>query len=495
MNLQDLLAEIDIVEIIGDCNINIENLVYDSRHVDKGALFFAIKGLVKDGHDFIDEAIDNGAVAIIIESELNEYRKGIVYIRVHNVRLVMSFLAASFYGHPLRDLKIIGITGTNGKTTTSFLIKNILESAGYQVGLVGTIKNVIGSKDLPAQRTTPESVDLHKFFADMKKLKLDYVVMEVSSHAIDLKRTAGIEFDCAVFTNITQDHLDYHVNFEDYLAVKSSLFSQVKTNGACIINKDADFNEVIAAKSAGQVYFYGLKKDADLTADEIELKPDGVSFKIHGLVEDDYSLKLTGKFNIYNALAAVTTARAFGIEAKECKLGLEKVNGVPGRFQLLREGQKYAVVVDYAHTPDGMRNVLATARELITGKLIVVFGCGGDRDRTKRPQMGKVAAQFGDLLIVTNDNPRNENPNQIFADIEKSLQSDKSDYQIIEDRRAAIYTAINSAQGDDMVIILGKGHETYQIFKNETIDFDDREVAREAIRDKEGVLTDAADNN
>lgn len=486
MIIQELIRNINPLQITGELNQDITSIVYDSRQVKEGSLFICIKGFKLDGHDFIDKAIQNGAVAILIEKELSECKKGITYIQVEDSRKSMADLAATFYNYPQEKLNLIGVTGTNGKTTTTYLIKAILDQAGFKTGLIGTIKNIIGGKTLPATRTTPESLDLYELYDRMLKEGVSHVVMEVSSHALDLKRVAGMKFSIGIFTNITQDHLDYHKSFAEYLKAKTRLFSQLKEDGFAVVNIDDPGSSKIIKASRGTVVTYGINNQADIRAEEIKLEPTGVSFEVKGKRDFSIQMKLTGLFNVYNTLAAISCGYALGLRNDTIKAGLENVNGVEGRFELVDEGQDFAVVVDYAHTPDGMENVLKTALEFVEGEIIVVFGCGGDRDRGKRPLMGQISARYGNYSVLTSDNPRSEDPLSILREIEEGIKEMAEDipYKIIPDRKEAIFHAIERARKNDMVIIFGKGHETYQIFKDKTISFDDREVAREAIRNK-----------
>ncbi len=489
MILREILENIDPVTVRGDLDIEINSIEYDSRQIQNKSLFICIEGFTDDGHLYIDQAIKNGAEAILIEKNIPEYREQITYIRVNNSRRAMSYLAATFYNYPLENLNLIGVTGTNGKTTTTYLIKAILEKAGYKTGLIGTIKSLINDQSLPSTRTTPESIDLYQMFRKMVDAGADYAVMEVSSHALDLERVVGMEFKIAVFTNVSQDHLDYHNSIEEYLEVKSKLFKQLQPDGYGVINIDDAHSQKIINTTVAGVYTYGINNKADLKAERINLSPHSTSFAINdrdeGSGSTEINLKLTGRFNVYNSLAAIGTARVLNIDDSISKSGLVKMEGVPGRFEQIEEGQDFTVVVDYAHTPDGMENVLETAVELVKGNIIVVFGCGGDRDRGKRPQMGKVAARYGKYCVITSDNPRSEEPGDIIRQIETGIKEMEQEvnYIVIPDRRKAIYHAVEKAGSGDMVIIFGKGHETYQIFKDKTIHFDDREVAREALAD------------
>src|SRR5690554_1210393 len=484
MIIKKLIRNINPVKITGRISNNIKDIVYDSRQAKEGSLFICIKGFKFNGHDFINCAVNNGAVAVLIEEETAEYKKEITYIQVKDTRKVMGELAAAFYDYPHKRLKLIGVTGTNGKTTTTYLIKTILDKAGYKTGLIGTIKNIIGEKTLPATRTTPESLDLYELFARMVDEGVSHVVMEVSSHALDLNRVEGIRFQIAVFTNISQDHLDYHESFQNYLQTKSRLFASVSEDGFAVVNIDDNAAKAMIKASRGQVLCYGINNLADIQAEEILLAANGVSFCVRGKREFNINLKLTGFFNIYNSLAAISCALALGIDNPTIKTRLDSLYRVEGRFKLVNEGQDFTIIVDYAHTPDGMQNLQQTAREFVDGRIIVVFGCGGDRDRGKRPLMEQVSARYGDISVLTSDNPRSEEPLSILKDIEAGIKEINEDtaYEVMPDRREAIIFAVNKARRNDMVIILGKGHENYQIFKDKTLSFDDRDVAREAIR-------------
>ncbi len=484
MILRRLISDINPVSTKGNLDININNIVYDSRQVEENNLFICIKGFKTDGHKYIDNAIQNGARAILIEKDIEIYRNDITYIKVEDSRKTMSYLAAAFFDYPLDQLSLIGVTGTNGKTTTTFLIKAILEQAGYKTGLIGTIKIFIGDDTFPATRTTPESLDLYRNFKKMVDQEVKYCVMEVSSHALDLKRVQGMNFLMAVFTNITQDHLDYHKSIEKYLEAKCKLFSQLQKDGYGIVNIDDSHSQEIIEATSGKILTYGIEDPAEIVAKNIELNPRGASFLISGFENTRINLNLTGMFNIYNSLAAIGCGQALEINKETIKQGIENLPGVPGRFELINEGQTFTVVVDYAHTPDGMENVLQTAKELVSDNIIVVFGCGGDRDRGKRPLMGQIGVEYGDYCIITSDNPRSEDEMTIIKEIETGIEEMEAlaPYKVIPDREQAIIHAIEKASGDDMVIIFGKGHETYQVFKNKTIHFDDSEIARAALK-------------
>ncbi|BBB93266.1 MAG TPA: UDP-N-acetylmuramoyl-L-alanyl-D-glutamate--2,6-diaminopimelate ligase [Methylomusa anaerophila] len=492
--LQKLIELLPDVTVTGSPDRIIESITYDSRRVTPGALFICLTGNKVDGHNYIIDAYDKGAVAVLVEKNFPQTIEGLTVIKVASTRAAMQQIAPYFFDYPGRKLRIIGITGTNGKTTTTYLIRQILMQAGYKVGLIGTIQTIIGEQVLPVKNTTPDVIDLQSILADMVTQGMDYAVMEVSSHALALNRVAGCEFDVGVFTNITQDHLDFHENFDNYIEAKAKLFRSLgspdssKYRKTAVINLDDAAGEIMLKSTACSVISYGVEHPAELMAREIKVKANGASFEIagsHGRIP--LNLKITGMFNVYNVLGAIGAAVAEGIDKAIIMPALESFESVPGRFELVQAGQPYTVIVDYAHTPDGLENVLKTAKQFARNKVLVVFGCGGDRDRTKRPIMGKTAVKYADIIIATSDNPRTENPEDILKDVEVGIKEamasfgDTKQYEIIVDRRQAIQYALKLAREQDIILIAGKGHETYQILKDRTIDFDDREIAREII--------------
>lgn len=463
--------------------VEVTGISYHSGRVKPGYLFVCVQGFHVDGHDFIDQAVANGASVIVVEKEVLK-KAGVLYIKVPDTREALSKLSAAFFDYPDEKLNLIGVTGTNGKTTTTYMVESILRHAHLKTGLVGTIRNKIGDEILATERTTPEAMDLFELFYKMGQVNVTHAVMEVSSHALELKRVQDLSFKVGIFTNITQDHLDFHDSLDNYRRAKGKLFKKLTKDGVGVINIDDPSAEYMIEQSPGKVYTYGIDKKADIQASEINVRMDGVSYLVTTPVgKTQLDLQFTGYFNVYNSLAAIGAGLVFEIPLETIKKALESLDGVAGRFELVDCGQEFGVIVDYAHTPDGMENVLTTARNIVQGRVIAVFGCGGDRDRTKRPIMGRVGATHADLCILTSDNPRTEDPLQILKDVEAGiLEMDQPvDYTIIPDRREAIFHAIQKANPDDLVIILGKGHETYQIFRDKTIDFDDRAVAREAI--------------
>lgn len=490
--IRELVSILDSVEIKGDAEKEIFAIEHDSRKVGTGTLFAAFVGNRVDGHDFIPAVAAQGAAAVLVEKDVI-VPDGVTEIRVPDVRDAMQKLAPYFYDYPAQKMRMIGITGTNGKTTTSYLLRAMLRDAGYKVGLIGTIQIMIEEEVLPIHNTTPDVIDLQATLRLMADRQMDYVVMEVSSHALDQKRVAGCEFDTAVFTNLTQDHLDYHKTLENYKAAKQKLFCMLTEKGAVKTGKTAIANiddaagmDMLSVASCKKVS-YAIEKDASIKASEIDVRAGGAAFLINGEFGSmDLQLKITGIFNVYNVMAAVAAALAEGISPEKIKTSLEKFRSVPGRFELVDEGQNFSVIVDYAHTPDGLENILHTARQIAKKRIITVFGCGGDRDRTKRPIMGRIAAELSDVVLATSDNPRTEDPEFILSQVEEGVleKLGGKQHEKITDRRAAIFRAIELAAPDDIVVIAGKGHEDYQILKDKTIHFDDKEVAREAIRGK-----------
>ena len=458
----------------GAPDVPITGLAYSSRSVGPGALFFCVRGFTSDGHDFAADAAERGAAALVCERPLG---LGVPEVIVDDVRAVMGPVAARFHGDPTATLRVAGITGTNGKTTTAFLLREVLEVAGMQTGLLGTVRQVVGGAEEPVERTTPEAVDLQATFRRMLDAGDRACVMEVSSHALQLGRAAGIHFACRIFTNLTQDHLDFHGTMERYYQAKRLLFDEP---GAAVVNLDDPYGRRLAGEV--DALTFGIESpDADLRARDVRFDVGGASFAVD---TPDGSLELTirlpGLFNVQNALAALAAARSMGVEPEAARAGLAAADRVPGRFEPVEEGQDFGVLVDYAHTPDSLENVLRAARELTDGRLWVVFGAGGDRDRGKRPLMGEVAARLADRSVVTSDNPRSEDPQAILDAI---MEGAGSGAELEVDRRRAIALAVAEAEPGDVVVIAGKGHEQGQEFEaGRKEPFDDVTVAREAIR-------------
>jgi len=497
MRLAELLKGIPQARVDGSTSLDVSALSYDSRSVAPGSLFVAIRGLVTDGHRFLDDAVRAGAAAVMVQEEL-PVPDHVVRVIVPDTREALALASSAFYGHPSKKLRLIGVTGTNGKTTTTYLIRAILRARGFKVGLIGTVKSMLEDEEIPAVRTTPESLDLQALFARMLAAGCDYVVMEVSSHALDLKRVAACEFDAGVFTNLTQDHLDYHGTLENYLAAKGRLFRMLggtyagrpkKGPKVAILNQDDPASAQLRALTKVPVLTYGIDQPADLTASDLDVALDGVRYEVHSpRGRARVNLSMSGRFNAYNSLAAIAVGLAEGVPLDLCIRALEGVQGVPGRVEGVSLGQPFSVLVDYAHTPDGVENVLRAAREMTRKRVIVVFGAGGDRDRTKRPIMGRIAAELADYAVVTSDNPRSEDPESITREIEAGITTlpSHAPYEVVVDRAEAIHRAISLAEPGDVVVLAGKGHETYQIFRDRTIHFDDREVAAEAVRRRLG---------
>ncbi len=483
MKLEELMKGIEYRVAAGNMDIEVTGISYDSRQVRPGHIFVCIPGLKTDGHIFAEQAVKMGASVVLAEKELP--LTDATLIITGDCRRSMPKLAANFYRRPSRDLRVVGVTGTNGKTTTTHLIKAILEEQNKKVGIIGTLYARIGDTEKVLGHTTPESVDIEQFLSLTRESRGDYVVMEVSSHAIDLGRVDEIYFAAAVFTNLTQDHLDYHLTMENYKEAKLDLFRKLSSSkGFAVINADDPAALDFIKASGNNFITYGVEKDAAVKAVNVQTSLKGSNFSIvfnHQLI--DFNMKLIGLFSVYNALAAISFAIKEGIDFATIKTALEKVEGVAGRFEQVDCGQDFTVVVDYAHTPDGLENILKTGRQIAENRLITVFGCGGDRDKSKRPLMGKIAAQYSDFCVVTSDNPRSEEPEAIINDIIPGLNEiATSHYAKIVDRREAIHHAICLAKKGDLVIIAGKGHETYQLVKDQVLDFDDRKVAAEFLK-------------
>ena len=461
----------------GAPEVEISGLAYSSASVFEGALFFCVPGFTADGHHFAPDAVKRGAAALVCERPLD---LGVPEVQVESVRAAMGPAASRFYGDPSHHLKVVGITGTNGKTTTAFLVREVLEAAGIQTGLLGTVKRVVGGAEEPVERTTPEAIDLQADFARMLSEGDRACAMEVSSHALELGRASGIRFACKVFTNLTQDHLDFHSDMEAYYLAKRRLFDEP---GPAVVNLD-DSSGRRLAEELGDAITYGVEAEAaDYRARDVTFDVAGAAFAVDtpdGTLE--LTTRLPGLFNVQNVLAALAAARTLGVEPDSAVEGLAAAGRVPGRFEPVEEGQDFGLLVDYAHTPDSLENVLRAARGISRGRLHVVFGAGGDRDRGKRPLMGEVAARLADRVIVTSDNPRSEDPESIVDQVMEGT-SDGPEVEREPDRRRAIARAIDTAEPGDVVVLAGKGHEQGQEFEGGRKEpFDDITVAREALR-------------
>ncbi len=477
MKLEQLIQHIEALEVIGNTDTEITGIAYDSRKVTPGSLFVCIKGFQSDGHLYTKSAVERGAAAIVCQEDVAGV--SVPVIRVRNSRKALSRLSEAWYDFPSEKMKLIGITGTNGKTTCTYLMKGILENCGYKVGLIGTNQNMIGDEVLPAERTTPESLELSELLSQMAQKGCNYVVMEVSSHSLVLDRVGALHFDVAVLTNVTQDHLDFHKTMDAYADAKAKLFERCDT---AVLNKDSAYFEKMAQK-AGKTLTYGLSENCDLRADTIEINRNGVSFQVTAAEESYLSLlPIPGRFSVYNALAAIGAGMACGIPSGFIKMALKKQKGVKGRLEIVETGTDYTMIIDYAHAPDGLLNVLNTINEFKEKRVITLFGCGGDRDKTKRPVMGKIAGELSDYLIVTSDNPRTEEPAAILRDIEAGVRETDCPYEVIESRIDAIHRAMDMAEAGDIVLLAGKGHETYQILRDRTIHLDEREVIAEYLQ-------------
>lgn len=487
MQLKTLLSATATREVIGPLDRPVENITYDSRRVQRNTLFVALRGEKTDGHQFIGQAINKGASVIVTEREENDPR--VTCLVVENTRTALADISASFYGHPARRLKLAGVTGTNGKTTTTFLIKHISETAGLRCGLIGTVRYEIGERLLPAIRTTPESLDVQELLAQIANAGCKAAAIEVSSHALAQDRTRDVEWNVAVFTNLTQDHLDFHGTMEHYFAAKAKLFTGLssqkhKLNPVAIVNIDDRYGKQLLDRidKSVAVVTYGMGTRADFRASNYRAEFTGTSYQLDARGKSYLvRLPLIGRFNVTNSVAALAAAEALGISIRNAVLSLAKSPQIPGRLELVPAKRQFQVFVDYAHTPDALANVLRTLRELQPQRLIAVFGCGGDRDRQKRPLMAEMADRLADYSIITSDNPRKEDPAAIVAEIEKGFRSNH--YEKIIDRTEAIDRAVALARPRDIVLIAGKGHENYQEFGDYTVPFDDIQVARRSIED------------
>ena len=498
--LEDLIRLTSVEKIEGNSNIVIRDVTADSRQVVNGGLFICLLGAHVDGHDFIDSAIEKGASAIVAQKKIN-VPASVTVVYVKDTRKAMEDMVPFFFDNPTHKMRMIALTGTNGKTTTTHVVSHILNQAGYKTGVIGTIHALIGNKELPTHNTTPDVIDLNRILAQMADEKVTHVCMEVSSHALVLGRVEGCEFDEAVFTNLTEDHLDFHKTMDNYAKAKAILFhkisspSHVKKNKSAWINMDDPYayvmEDAVEDRSICPVHTYSmLDPKADLYAYDIQFTGKSSSFKVtyKGQIYD-FETRLAGRFNVYNTLAAVGAAISENISMDTIISAMKDFRSVPGRFEINDEGQPFTVVVDYAHTPDGLEKILVTAEEITKGRIITVFGCGGDRDKMKRPIMGRIAAKHADIVLVTSDNPRTEDPANIVKEVTTGVEEIKKEkptlkYAVIVDRREAIVRAVELAHPGDIILIAGKGHEDYQILKDRTIHFDDREEVRKALKEK-----------
>lgn len=473
MLLKNLLPE-----YFGDYeNLEICGLTRDSRKVEKGFAFVCVSGVTGDGHNYAEKAVSCGAAVIIAERPTGAENE----IIVDDTRRVYATMCANWFANPAEKLKLIGVTGTNGKTSVTYMIKNILENAGHKVGLIGTIQNMIGDEVIETKNTTPDAYELNRLFALMCEKGCDYAVMEVSSHALDQKRVCGLKFEVAVFTNLTQDHLDYHKTMDNYVAAKKKLFENCKT---AVINADDKYFEQITAGIKCKIVTYSMGDSATYSAKAVNYHPTSVEYElVSDTILNHIKLNTGGKFSVYNSMCAAITAIETGVSVKTVSETLENMTGIKGRAESVPTGRDFNVIIDYAHTPDGLKNILATFKECKKNRVITVFGCGGDRDKTKRPIMGNIAARYSDFVVVTSDNPRSEDPDLIIKDILVGVEGINVPVKVIENRIEAIKYAVSIAEKDDIIVLAGKGHETYQILKDKTIHLDEREIVKQALEE------------
>ncbi len=458
-------------------DVPVASLQYNSRKVGKGDAFCCIVGTFSDGHAYAAQAVEAGAAALVVERELP---LPVPQVVVKNTRIAMAEMAAAFYGYPARGMRIVGVTGTNGKTSTTYMLKAIAEQCGWKVGLIGTIRNLIGERIIDTERTTPESVDLQRILCEMKDEGVDLVVMEVSSHSLDQRRVHGIEFETAIFTNLTQDHLDYHKTFENYLAAKMRIFQQARQ---AVVNRDDPHAETILNALTIPYKTFGIREQADISASEIDITTRGVQFDMHcepGNVR--MYVPIPGLFSVFNAMGAAAAALQLGISLPAIKNGIETMGSVSGRLEPLPTGgRNFTVLLDYAHTPDALENILKTARGFAKGRIVTLFGCGGDRDHAKRPIMGEIAGRFSDFLVVTSDNPRTEDPMAIIEAVLEGVHKSGCPHIVVENRYEAIRYALEHAEPEDVIILAGKGHENYQEVGGGKRHFDEKEIVAELL--------------
>lgn len=482
MEIKNILKGIEYFTSDNLEEAQIQGLSCDSKNIRSDYAFVAVVGNKLNGHKFIEEAISRGAKLVISQNDFSS-PKEVKKILVKDTRLALPKLAANFFGHPAQKIKIIGVTGTNGKTTTTYLLDDILTAAGFKTGLIGTIQYRLNDRIIPAGNTTPGPVEIQGFLKEMAEHKLEYALMEASSHSLDQHRLDEVYFDAAVFTNLTLDHLDYHHNFENYFSAKAKLFAKLKSSGWALINLDDDYGVKLKSMAGNNILSYALNKKADIYARNINLTLEGSEFSLI-TPSGSFELKtaLIGVHNVYNILAATAAAVSQNINLGAIKEALLKSRGAPGRLEAVEEGQPFKVFVDYAHTDDALKNVLTALNKIKKRKIYSLFGCGGERDKSKRPLMAKVAAELSDWVVITSDNPRSENPEAIMDGIEKGLPPNFNNYSRISDREQAIEKIITMAQKDDIILLAGKGHENYQIFSDVIIPFNDRDIARKYLK-------------
>jgi UDP-N-acetylmuramoyl-L-alanyl-D-glutamate--2,6-diaminopimelate ligase len=479
--LQDILYKVGLIETHGATNLNISEITFDSRTVAHESLFVAINGVAVDGHKFIDDVIQKGAIAIVCEELPADIRTGITYLKVSDSKEALAYLAANFYGNPSDEIKLIGITGTNGKTTTTTLLHDMTLSLGYSGGLLSTVVNKIDTTEIPAERTTPDPVELNKLLREMVNAGCEYCFMEVSSHAVHQHRVTGLNFDIAVFTNITHDHLDYHKTFKEYIYVKKKFFDDLSTDAIAIVNMDDSNGEVMVQNSKAKVKSLALKTIADYKAKVIENSFSGLVLNINS---HELWTNLIGGFNAYNILTVYAVASELEMDEVEVLTAISKLKSVEGRFDHLKSDKSIIGIVDYAHTPDALKNVLSTIEAVRTRneQVLTVVGCGGDRDKTKRPVMAAIAAEMSDKVILTSDNPRTEDPEQIINEMQAGVPAERSAKTMsITNRTEAIKVACSLANPGDIILVAGKGHEKYQEINGEKFPFDDYQTLKETL--------------
>ena len=482
IELKDILYKVNINSVVGNTSVAVNNLHFDSRKIELNDAFVAIKGTLVDGHEFIKKAIDKGAHAIICENIPNSLVNGVTYVQVENSSEALAIMASNFYGNPSENLKLIGVTGTNGKTTIATLLYQLFKKSGYKVGLLSTVKIYVDNKEHKATHTTPDSLTINKFLKEMNTEGVEFCFMEVSSHGIHQNRTKGLHFVGGIFTNLSHDHLDYHNTFAEYRNVKKSFFDELPKKAFALVNIDDKNGLVMLQNTKAKKYSYALKTHADFKAKILENQMGGLLLKLN---ENEVWTQLIGSFNAYNLVAIYGVANLLGLENDEILKLISELESVSGRFQYIISEEKVTAIIDYAHTPDALKNVLETITNIRTNneELITVIGCGGDRDKTKRPKMGQIAASMSNKVIFTNDNPRSEDPEQIINDIEKGVEPQHFKKTLtILDRKQAIKTACQMAKPNDIILIAGKGHETYQEIKGERFDFDDFKITKEYLK-------------
>lgn len=481
MILQYLLEDVPKINVIGNTNMKINKIEYDSKKITTGDVFVAIKGYEDDGNNYIDEAINNGALAVVLENGIKIDETKVTLIYVENIRIALSLLASKYYDEPAKKLKLIGVTGTKGKTTTAHMIRDILLASGKKAGMIGTIYITYGSVVIESERTSPESLELHKLFKDMVDNDIEYVVMEVSSHALELNRVYGLKYIISVFTNLSEEHLDFHKDMDSYLKAKAKLFA---ISDFALINGDDIYSNELLKMISCKTAKFGLDNEVNLTAADIRVNNSYTEFKMYiNKMLETIRVNIPGRFTVYNALAAIGVCSMLGCQMDAVLQALAAVK-VEGRSEVVNVEKTFTVVVDYAHNPSSLEAILSNTKKHAKGRIICVFGCGGNRDTTKRSVMGEIAGRLANFTVITTDNPRNEQPSAIMSQIEEGMKKTNGLYKVIENRKEAIRFAMRIAWKNDVIIIAGKGHETYQILKNnKKIHFDDREIAREIAKE------------